>query len=52
MTSCNNHQVKQVSYEAVYATKYEFGEPIKEVYTFRCSCCGYESQLITKPSKL
>jgi nitrate reductase alpha subunit len=46
---CTNHRMRQISYEAIYADKYQYGEPVKEVYTFKCTgSCQQTTQLITK----
>ena len=34
--TCSNHRMIQTAYEVIYATKYEYGDPIEEVYTFTC----------------
>lgn len=36
---CEKHRPVQISYEAIYADKFQFGQPIKEVYYFKCFCC-------------
>lgn len=33
---CTAHRMVQISYEAIYADKYEHGEPHRHVYTYKC----------------
>lgn len=34
--SCSGHRMVQVSFEAIYAHKSQYGDPIAEVYTYKC----------------
>jgi hypothetical protein len=40
---CFRHRMVMLTSEQVYATKYCYGDPIKQVVTFGCLCCGARS---------
>lgn len=40
MTKCINHKPRQISYEAIYKDRFQFGEPVEYIYIFKCLTCG------------
>lgn len=45
---CPNHKPRQVSYEAIYKDRFEFGQPVEHIYTFKCLTCGETHMLKVK----
>ena len=39
MMACTAHKMRQISFESVYASKYGYGEPLKDIYVYKCECC-------------
>jgi hypothetical protein len=40
MMVCPSHRMRMISSEEVYASKYGYGEPIYQVFTYHCSTCN------------
>lgn len=45
---CEKHVMRMIGSEMIYKTRFEFGEPERVVYKYKCSCCGYQTQLETE----
>jgi len=48
MMACTAHRMRMVSSEAIYASKYGYGEPIADVYIYKCNCCHQTRTLTFK----
>ena len=51
MMLCPSHRMRQISFETVWPTKYEYGQPLHDVYTFYCKCCNQKETLIINHEK-
>lgn len=49
-TECTNHLMRLISFESIYATKFEYGDPSMDIYTYRCACCLHTFQIKIKAS--
>lgn len=48
---CPNHRSRIESSEMIYANKFEYGEPVAMVVTYKCDTCGSTHKVEFKEDK-
>lgn len=47
-TNCPKHRLVQVTFESIWPDKHQYGEPIEDVYTYKCFACGSTMEIRIK----
>lgn len=48
IASCPSHRMRMVTSETIWPNKWGYGEPVKDVYTYKCLSCGHTTQFEVK----
>jgi hypothetical protein len=51
MINCANHRMIMVSSEIIWKSRHQYGDPVAQLVTWKCLCCGLTNQIEFKEEK-